>query len=527
MGAVFGSLRRRVVWWLAAVTWTPPIPTPAPRPVADLSVDERESAVAAIHRRAQNASPGTAEARWLSAQLSEIGRVFLAQGESGRAIELLNEAYALDEANGLVLAELTLAYVRAEDYDAAAFYLRLAESRASRAPPEIYAVLGEIYDGLHRLEDAALAWGESVRLGGQDPALLRRLARIRDELAVAQGQRSLDSETFAIFAEPAIPDVVLRRTAETLEAAHRAQSALFGARLPRRQVVVLYAGRTYFSLVSVPDWGSGAYDGKIRVVIQPDAEEDALPAVLAHELAHAMMRQLSHDRVPGWLHEGLAQWLEGRRIPLRDVRKEIGAGPARSIEALEGAFPTSLDRSQVRALYAQTLSIVEYLVALRGEGAIGCVVSRLGDGASLTEALESEVGLSPVQLYRAWSVWAGVSREGGGTPQRGSGVGAGAEGASPRKATHAGSVAIERKAGSARTAERSSRPCPSSGRSAATVAAASPERAWICASSSAFFQLSPTRARADSIVRTAAAASPRLVSTTASVASVSGSGPVA
>ena len=42
---------------------------------------------------------------------------------------------AIDEENGLALAGLTLCYVRAEDYENAHFYLRLAEERSSRAPP--------------------------------------------------------------------------------------------------------------------------------------------------------------------------------------------------------------------------------------------------------------------------------------------------------------------------------------------------------------------------------------------------------
>lgn len=206
------------------------------------SPEQEERAIAAIHRRAQGVSSGSPAAIGLAAELEKIGRGSLARGQNGQAIELLGEAYALNEDNGLVLAELTLAYVRAEDYDAAAFYLRLAEERAMRAPPEIYSVLGSIYDSLHRLDDAVAAWSESVRLGGQDPDLVRRLARARDELALARGQRSVTSESFTIFAEPAVPEEMARDTAEKLESTHRELAAFLGARLPAGQVVVLYAG---------------------------------------------------------------------------------------------------------------------------------------------------------------------------------------------------------------------------------------------------------------------------------------------
>ncbi len=375
----------------------------------------REAAVASILRRAEHATPGAPEAKRLAAELVEAGAGYLRQGEPGRAIELLGEAYALDEGNGSALAELTLAYAKEEDLDAAAFYLRLAEDRADAGVPAgsstsaTYSTVGEIFYGEHRLEEAVGAWSEAARLGGQDPALLRRLARSRDELAVARGQRSLSSDNFALFAEPSVPEAVLHLAADELEAAHRSQAAFFGSPLAKRQVVVLYGGRAFFALASVPDWVSGVYDGKIRVALRANAEDPAaMSSVLAHELAHALMRQISGDRAPGWLHEGLAQWLEGRRISRDETRDTVRGRGARSLEELESRFPGVMDRAQARALYAQSLSLVEYLVAARGEGTLACVVKRLREGDTLAEALRREAELAPGELFSGWRAWAGV-----------------------------------------------------------------------------------------------------------------------
>lgn len=367
---------------------------------------DRERAVAALHRRAESVMPGTSDARELAESLAVIGRLFLSEGETGRAIELLGESYGLDEENGLTLAELTLAYVREGDFESARFYLQRAEPRATRAPPEVYGVLGEVYDALHRLEDAVAAWSEFMRFGGQDPKLLARLARARDELAVTRGQTSIRLEHFAVFADPGVPEGVARRAGEALEAAYREQAAFLGTRLLRPQVVVLYGGRTWFSLVSVPDWVSGLYDGKIRVSVEADAPA-ALSGVLAHELAHALLRLSTRDRAPGWLHEGLAQWLEGRRIPRREIRSAAGAHPAESLAALDARFHEARDRSSARASYAQSLAIVEYLAVFRGERALACLVAALGEGASFPEALRAETGLSGEELYSGWRMWAG------------------------------------------------------------------------------------------------------------------------
>ncbi|MGH9367298.1 MAG: peptidase MA family metallohydrolase, partial [Thermoanaerobaculia bacterium] len=335
---------------------------------------------------------------------------YLDLGDSGRAVELLEEAYGWDEENGLVLASLTLAYVREENFPFARFYLELAEERAAAAPPEVYATLGEVYYALNRVEDAVLAWEQFERLEGSDPGILKRLARARQELSLSRGQRLLEWEGFSIYSDATVPPEMVERVAEKLAESHRAQAGFFSARLDSAQVVVLYAGRAYFSLVSVPEWVGGVFDGKIRVSVDPDSGvTPALEGVLAHELAHALIRKASRDRAPGWLHEGLAQWAEGKRLFTRDFREIFAGGrkPA-SLSEMEGNLSRKSDRPAARANYGQALGLVEYLVQHRGEGAVICLLQAFAEGLSTEEALRRETGLTSSEFVSAWKAWAGL-----------------------------------------------------------------------------------------------------------------------
>lgn len=364
----------------------------------------------ALRRRSASVAPGTPAARKLASELGRIGAGYLEAGDNGRAIELLEEAYGWDEQNGLVLSELTLAYVRAEDFAFARFYLELAEQRATQAPPEAYATLGEVYYSLNRIEDAVLAWEQFERLEGNDPAVLRRLARARQELSLSHGQRLLETSGFSISSDEAIPPDVVEKVADQLITAYKEQSAFFGTTLPSAQVVILYAGRAYFSLVSVPEWVGGVFDGKIRISMDPDqGVTPALEGVLTHELAHALIRRISNDRAPGWLHEGLAQWAEGKRLLPRDLR-EIFAGGRRpaALAEMEGNLARKSDRAAARALYAEALGLVEYLVQHRGEGALICLLHDLAEGVSMEDALKLETGLTGAGLVSAWRSWAGL-----------------------------------------------------------------------------------------------------------------------
>lgn len=390
-----------VVLFVAAAVGPTPLPD-APPPA------DRDRIVAGLHARAAFAPPGSGEARRVAEGLERLGAAYLAEGDTGRASELLSEAYGLDEGNGLILAELTLCHLRAGDADAARFYLRLAEENVSHAPPEIYAVLGDAYMSLHRLPDAVTAWDEFLRFGGTDPAILARLSRARDELAVSRGQRSLEFDHFTVFGDPGLPSEVLREAGESLEAASLAQSPLLGPPPAERQVAVLYSGRAYFSLASVPDWSSGLYDGKIRVGVEPDEAPGALAAVLAHELAHARIREACGGRAPFWFHEGLAQWSEGKRATVRDTREAARGDVAVSAGALDRAFSRRLGRSAARSSYAQALSLVEHLLALRGEGAVACLLRRLAGGGSFEDALAAETGLTEGELFASWKRWLGL-----------------------------------------------------------------------------------------------------------------------
>jgi hypothetical protein len=252
---------------------------------------------------------------------------------------------------------------------------------------------------LHRLEDAVLAWEQFQRLGGDNPRILKRLARAREELSVAAGQKSRQTGSFLFFFDVAIPPKTVDAVEQSMDRCLSEQSGFFATRLPASQVVVLYAGRAYFTLVSVPDWVSGVFDGKIRV---------SLEAVLCHEIAHAFLRQASADRAPGWLHEGLAQWWEGKRILRREFREAFRGQKPHSLAEMEGNLAGQGDRAAARTNYIEALGLVEYLMQSRGLGSLACLVADLRGGASVPQALHKETGLSPDELVSGWKIWAGI-----------------------------------------------------------------------------------------------------------------------
>ena len=83
--------------------------------------------------------------------------------------------------------------------------------------------------------------------------------------------------------------------------------------------VILLSKQSYYDATGAPAWSGGQYDsfdGRVRIPIgglsaalTPDLDQ-----TLIHELTHSFIADLSGGVAPRELHEGLAQYMEGRRI---------------------------------------------------------------------------------------------------------------------------------------------------------------------------------------------------------------------
>ena len=162
--------------------------------------------------------------------------------------------------------------------------------------------------------------------------MLRRLARARQELSLSHGQTAArDPRLLHLLRTRRSLPTSSRRVADRLTVAYKEQSAFFGATLrldtgrhPLRGPRVLLA-RLRAGL-------GRAASSTARSASAMDPDQGVTPAlegVLAHELAHALIRKVSGDRAPGWLHEGLAQWARRQTSsaarPARDLHRRAQA----------------------------------------------------------------------------------------------------------------------------------------------------------------------------------------------------------
>ncbi len=168
--------------------------------------------------------------------------------------------------------------------------------------------------------------------------------------------------------------------------------------------VVLSTASSFDDSPRAPEWAAAWNDGTIHVpVLGLERPNRELIVLLRHELAHSFLATHIGSATPTWLHEGLAQWLEGGDPTRGDAALAPSARSGRlwPLEQLEPPFG-GLSEAQANSAYVQSLSAVALLLRLRGPEGVQALIEALAAEQSTDDALEQSFDLRYEGLQRAW-----------------------------------------------------------------------------------------------------------------------------
>jgi hypothetical protein len=157
---------------------------------------------------------------------------------------------------------------------------------------------------------------------------------------------------------------------QELTRTHRELTGMFGSIPPFRSSIRLMDEQSFYDLTGAPGWTNAMFfRGEIIIPLakhQPIDLENIHRSV-KHEYTHAVLSALSRGRIPGWIDEGLAQWIEGDENPaLRATLKNyLQKSEPVALHLLQGGF-TKLESRMVPAAYAQSLLAMQAVVQTYG-----------------------------------------------------------------------------------------------------------------------------------------------------------------
>lgn len=172
-----------------------------------------------------------------------------------------------------------------------------------------------------------------------------------------------------------------------------------GPRIP----VVLYRREGFDAVTGLGDWAGGAFDGTVRIPISDGTSvtSPALKRVLRHELVHAFVHAVAGRDVPGWLNEGLAQWLEPDASRAVDAAREALAGDGSfTLAELEGSLATWDDPEQIALAYAWSLVLCDTVADDWGDRVLFRMVVGCAEGRSPAETFERATNVELAAVAR-------------------------------------------------------------------------------------------------------------------------------
>lgn len=305
------------------------------------------------------AAPGV-EMRW--ANLNHDAIAALDAGEFEKAIGMFERCRAAVPAEPVFTTNLAEAFAR----------FSLVEEDQGTAESRALA--------LQHLERAA-------ELAPSREDIQKRLAQIRRLAESEKGFYSESSEHFELSFDGARTDLQWSTSDITrkLEAAYQDFGELFGlwpveGGRPRIRVV-LYRKSGFHEATGIGHWAVGVYDGAVRVPVEDlGKEQSTLERVLRHEVAHAFIRESGGNGVPGWLNEGLAQWLEpafvvdrGRAVDA--ARKRLRGQTLIPLSDLQGPLGENRSDAEVTLAYTEALALCGWIDSTFGERLLFDMVS--------------------------------------------------------------------------------------------------------------------------------------------------------
>jgi tetratricopeptide (TPR) repeat protein len=285
------------------------------------------------------------------------------------------------------LVRLAIVHLHHGEYSAALENL----DRARVSSPRSVAVArlsGWAYYGLDRLDEAVTQWKLAQQIE-PDPDVQKLLEKAQTDREAESGFRSGQTNHFTLHYEGSATPQLAADILRTLEDDYRQiQSELRFA--PQEPVaVVLYTQQNFRDITQAPSWAGAWNDGRIRIPVQGiTSVSDPLARILRHELTHSFVRQKTRGHCPQWLHEGLAQWIEGRRSDesARILLEAYDHRSAPPLKALEGSW-SDYSTMQAGMAYAWSLAAVEYIASSSGMWAMERLLDSLASGTRVEPAL--------------------------------------------------------------------------------------------------------------------------------------------
>jgi tetratricopeptide (TPR) repeat protein len=290
------------------------------------------------------------------------------------------------------------------------------QRRAREMDPDHLPAKSALATDLLRLGETEEGWKLAQEVHEADAYDVEafNLVTLRDTMAK---YATLTNEDFVV--RMAAPEVAIYgpRVVALLRRAKDVLVPKYGVELAKPTYIEIFADQRDFAVrtFGLPDVAGflGVCFGRVVTANSPATGNSAVnwEAVLWHEFCHVVTLQMTRNRMPRWLSEGISVHEERNANPAwgnrlnPEYREMILGGEMAPVAKLSAAFLAPKTPRHLQFAYLQSSLVVDYIVAKHGIDALRGVLVDLREGMEINAALEKRTLPMP-ELEKAFADYA-------------------------------------------------------------------------------------------------------------------------
>jgi tetratricopeptide (TPR) repeat protein len=271
------------------------------------------------------------------------------------------------------------------------------QRQALKFDPEYLPAKIQLAQDLLRLGAEQGGWTMAEEVHNRDAYNIEayNLVNLRDNLAEFE---TLRAEGFIIRMDQLEAGVYGDEVVKLLQQAKSKLCEKYGLELDEVVTVELFPDQQDFA---VRTFGMPGGEGFLGVcfgtVITANSPRQEIPsnwkAMLWHEFAHVVTLNLTHNKMPRWLSEGISVYEESQRNPTwgqqmtPEYREMVLGEELVPIGELSGAFLSPPSPKHLQFAYYESALVIEFLVERFGLESLKAILIDLGKGEQINKAI--------------------------------------------------------------------------------------------------------------------------------------------
>jgi glycosyltransferase involved in cell wall biosynthesis/tetratricopeptide (TPR) repeat protein len=263
--------------------------------------------------------------------------------------------------------------------------------------------LGNIYYSDQDLEEASRCWTQALEVDPGNQEIATKLSLLTHEREQSKLFKSRQTQNFVFMFEQELDEYQFGNIENILNEVYVKVGQDFNYFPTYKITVQIYSTGKYRKDIQPVESIVGVYDGKIKLPVYSAQDMQQYRRTVYHEYVHALVYDLSGDRCPRWLHEGLAAYEDPGFSPDADLIYGLyRTGGLVRPQDLDSYFLDLKNDSNMRVAYNESCALIKYCLQRFNFWHIKNILTYLKNGTGIDEAFRKVIYMDTDQLFENW-----------------------------------------------------------------------------------------------------------------------------